>query len=98
VIADLPDWVDTTFLQSASGTLVLVAILLALVLLFALRSITRKLFTIAIIGVAVFGLARYHETLKSCDDKGCACKLFGESVRSDKCPNPDAAPVVTKVP
>ena len=98
MLADLPDWVDTTFLQSASGTLVLVAVLLALVLLFAMRSITRKLFTIAIIGVAVFGLAHYHQTLQSCDDKGCACKLFGQSVRSEQCPNPDEGPVVTKVP
>jgi hypothetical protein len=98
VIADLPHWVDTKFLQSASGTLVLVAVLLVLVLLFVLRSVARKVITIAIIGVAVFGLVRYHETLRSCDDKGCACKLFGESVRSDKCPAADQAPVETKLP
>ena len=52
----------------------------ALVFLFVVRSVARKLITIALIGVAVFGLARYHQTLQSCDDKGCACKLFGESV------------------
>ena len=97
MIADLPDWVDTTFLQSASGTLILIAVLAVLVFLFVVRSVARKLVTIAIIGVAVFGLARYHQTLQSCDDKGCACKLFGESVPSDKCPTSDQAPV-TKVP
>jgi hypothetical protein len=98
VIADLPSWVDVKFLESASGTLVLIAVLLVLVLLFAVRSLARKVITMVVIGAAVVGLVRYHQTLQRCDRKGCACKLFGASVRSDICPNPNSSGVVTKRP
>jgi len=77
---------------------VLIAVLVVLVLLFVVRSVARKVITIVIIGVAVAGLVHYRQTLQSCDDKGCACRLFGESVPSNKCPTADQAPVVTKVP
>jgi hypothetical protein len=96
VIADLPNWVDTKFLQSASGTLVLIAVLAVLVILFVVRSVARKVITIVIIGAAVVGLVHYRQTLQRCDAKGCACKLFGQAVPSDKCPTGDQAPVVTK--
>jgi len=98
VIADLPNWVDTKFLEGMTGTMVLVAVLAVLMILFVVRSLARKLVTIMVIGVAVFGLVRYHQTLERCDDKGCACKLFGESVPSDKCPAEGPVPVVTKQP
>jgi hypothetical protein len=98
VIAVLPNWVDTKFLESAAGTLVLIAVLLVLVLLFVVRSVGRKVITIVVIGVAVAGLVHYRQTLERCDSKGCACKLFGQSVRSDKCPIPAGSGVVTKQP
>lgn len=98
MIAVLPNWVDTKFLESASGTIVLVAVLLVIVLLFVVRSVARKAITIVVIGVAVAGLVHYRQTLQRCDSKGCSCKLFGESVRSDKCPNPGNSGVVTKQP
>jgi hypothetical protein len=80
VIAKLPDWADVQFLQSASGALVIGAALLVLVLLFAIRSITRKLFAILVIGACIFGLVHYRQTLDHCNDKGCSCKLFGQTV------------------
>ena len=98
MIADLPDWVDTKFLSSMSGTLVLALVLVVIVSLFVVRSLARKLITIVVLGLAVAGLVRYHQTLERCDDKGCACKLFGESVPSDRCPAEGQAPAVTKVP
>jgi hypothetical protein len=81
-----------------SVTLVLIAVLVVLVALFVLRSVARKVITIVVLGLAVAGLVRYHQTLERCDDKGCACKLFGESVPSDNCPAAGQAPVVTKQP
>ena len=98
MIADLPNWVDVKFLESASGTLVLIAVLAALVFLFVVRSVARKVITIVVIGLAVAGLVRYHQTLERCDAKGCACKLLGQSVPSDRCPAAGQAPVVTKQP
>ena len=96
MLAVLPNWVDTKFLESAAGTLVLVAVLAVLVLLFVVRSLARKVITIVVIGVAVAGLVHYRQTLQRCDRKSCACKLFGQAVPSDKCPAADQAPVVTK--
>jgi hypothetical protein len=98
VIADLPNWVDVKFLESASGTLLLIAVLVAIVALFVLRSVARKVIMFVLIGLAVAGLVRYHQTLERCDEKGCACKLFGQSVPSDRCPAEGQAPVVTKQP
>lgn len=80
MIANLPDWADVQFLRSVSGALVLGGVLLVLVLLFAIRSITRKLFAILVIGACMFGLVHYRQTLEHCNDKGCACKLFGQTV------------------
>ena len=86
MIADLPNWVDVKFLESASGTLVLVAVLVALILLFVVRSLARKVISLVVIGAAVFGLVHYRQTLERCDQKSCSCKLFGQAVRSDNCP------------
>ena len=80
MIAKLPDWADVQFLQSVSGALVIGAALLVLVLLFAIRSITRKVFVILVIGACIFGLVHYRQSLDHCNDKGCSCKLFGQTV------------------
>ncbi len=98
MIGDLPNWVDVKFLESASGTLVLVAVLVVLIVLFVARSVARKVIAIVVIGFAVAGLVRYHQTLERCDDKGCACKLFGQSIPSDRCPAEGQTPAVTKTP
>jgi hypothetical protein len=99
VIAKLPDWADVQFLRSVSGALVLGGVLLALVLLFAIRAITRKLFAILVIGACIFGLVHYRQTLEHCNDKGCACKLFGQTVVGGRnCTNVNGAGVVPKQP
>jgi len=99
VIAKLPDWADVQFLQSVSGALVVGAVLLILVFLFAIRSITRKLFTILVIGACIFGLVHYRQTLEHCNDKGCSCKLFGETVVGGKnCNTASDSAVVPKKP
>jgi hypothetical protein len=98
VIAKLPDWADVQFLQSVSGVLVIGAVLLILVFLFVIRSITRKLFTILVIGACVFGLVHYRQTLEHCNDKGCSCKLFGETVVGGKNCNVNDSGVSPKQP
>jgi disulfide bond formation protein DsbB len=99
VIADLPNWADVQFLRSASGAFVVGGVLLALVLLFAIRSITRKLFAILVIGACIFGLVHYRQTLEHCNDKGCACKLFGQTVVGGrKCTNANVSGAVPKQP
>lgn len=87
------------FLQSVSGALVVGAILLVFVSLFAIRSITRKLFTFLVIGACVFGLVHYRQTLEHCNDKGCSCKLFGETVvGGQNCTNANDSGVALKQP
>jgi hypothetical protein len=99
VIADLPDWADVQFLQSVSGALAIGAILLILVFLFVIRSIARKVFVILVIGACVFGLVHYRQTLEHCNDKGCSCKLFGETVVGGKnCNNVNDTGAVPKQP
>ena len=99
MIAKLPDWADVQFLRSVSGALVVGAVLLILVFLFAIRSITRKLFTILVIGACIFGLVHYRQTLEHCNDKGCSCKLFGETVVGGKnCNSVNASGAAPKQP
>ncbi len=76
---------DVQFLRAASGTLAIVAVLLVLVVLFAIRSIAAKVLTIVLLASAVFGLVHYRGTLERCDRRGCACKLFGENVPGTHC-------------
>jgi hypothetical protein len=83
VIAELPGWMDAEFLRNASGTLVIAALLLALVLMFFVRSIGTRLVAIVLLGSAVFGLVHYRQTLEHCDQSGSSCRLFGEVVRAD---------------
>jgi hypothetical protein len=86
VIAELPGWIDAQFLRSASGTLVVVALLLALVLVFVVRSVGTRLVAIVLLGAAVFGLVHYRQTLEHCNKAGsCSCKLLGEVVHGDNC-------------
>ena len=86
MVADLPKWVDVQFLRELSGTLVVVGILLAVVLMFALRSLGAKLLAVLMIAAAVAGLAHYRQTLEHCGADGCACVLFGQPVHADNCP------------
>jgi len=85
VIATLPTWMDAEFLREVTGTLVLVSILLALIMMFTVRSIGTRLVALAMIGTAVFGLVHYRQTLERCDKIGCECKLLGEVVQGDNC-------------
>jgi hypothetical protein len=85
VLADLPNWMDVQFLRSASGTLVVVSLLLALVAMFVVKSIGTRLVAILLLGAAVFGLVHYRQTLDHCNQTGCSCKLFGQTVQGDNC-------------
>jgi hypothetical protein len=85
VIADLPTWMDAQFLRSVSGTLVVVSVLLALVLMFVVRSIGTRIVALVVLGAAVFGLVHYRQTLERCDKIGCECKLLGENVQGGNC-------------
>jgi len=85
VSADLPTWLDAQFLRTASGTLVVVTLLLALVLMFVVRSVGTRIVAIVMLGAAVFGLAHYSQTLDHCDRVGCSCKFLGAAVRGDNC-------------
>src|SRR3954451_24828708 len=71
MIAELPSWMDAQFLRSLSGSLVVVAVLLALILMFVVRSVGTRLVAIILLGAAVFGLVHYRQTLERCDKIGC---------------------------
>ena len=83
--AVLPTWMDAQFLRTVSGTLVLVSILLALVLMFMVRSIGTRIVALVVLGSAIFGLVHYRQTLERCDRIGCECKLLGENVQGGNC-------------
>ena len=76
---------DAQFLRTVSGTLVLVSILLALVLMFMVRSIGTRIVALVVLGSAIFGLVHYRQTLERCDRIGCECKLLGENVQGGNC-------------
>ena len=75
------------FLRDTSGTVVVGAILLAVVLMFVLRSLFTKLVIVVLIAAAVATLVHYRETLQRCGPDGCACVLFGQPVHNDNCPD-----------
>jgi hypothetical protein len=85
VSAELPTWMDVEFLRSASGTLVVVSLLLAVVLMFVVRSVGTRLVAVVLLGAAVFGLVHYRQTLERCGQVGCSCKFLGEVVRGENC-------------
>jgi hypothetical protein len=85
VIADLPTWMDAQFLRTASGTLVVAALLLVIVLLFVVKSLGTRLVAIVLLGAAVFGLVHYRQTLERCNRNGCSCSLFGQTVQGGNC-------------
>jgi hypothetical protein len=76
---------DAQFLRSASGGLVIAAVLLVLVLMFVVRSIGTRLVALILLGAAVFGLVHYRQTLDHCDKTGCTCSLLGQTVRGQNC-------------
>jgi hypothetical protein len=85
MIADLPSWMDAQFLRSASGTLVIVSLLLALLILAVVKSVGTRVVAVVLLGAAVFGLVHYRQTLEHCDKTGCACRLLGQTVQGDNC-------------
>ena len=78
---------DAQFLRSASGALVIAAVLALLVVLFAVKSIGTKVVIVVVLAAAVFGLAHYRQTLDHCGKVGCSCELFGQQVQGDRCSN-----------
>ena len=70
---------DAEFLRSASGALVVVSLLLAVVLMFVVRSIGTRLVAVVLLGTAVFGLVHYRQTLEHCGSAGCSCQIPGRS-------------------
>jgi hypothetical protein len=77
---------DAEFLRSASGALVVLSVLLALVLTFVVRSVGTRLVAIILLGAAVFGLVHYRQTLEQCNNKtGCECRFLGQVVRGGSC-------------
>jgi hypothetical protein len=76
---------DVRFLRTASGTLVVVSLLLVLVVMFVVKSVGTRVVAILLLGAAVFGLVHYRQTLDRCNKAGCSCKLFGETVQGDNC-------------
>jgi hypothetical protein len=85
VIAELPSWMDAQFLRTLSGVLIVGAILLALIFMFVVRSVGTRIVALVVMGIAVFGLVHYRQTLEHCDKVGCECKLLGENVQGDNC-------------
>ena len=76
---------DAQFLRSASGALVIAAVLLVVILLFAVKSIGTRLVAIVLLGAAVFGLVHYRQTLDRCNKSGCRCVLLGQTVQGGNC-------------
>ena len=74
---------DAELLRNASGLLVIAAVLVALVLLFVVRSVGTRLVAIVLLASAVFGLVHYRQTLEHCDRAGNSCRLFGEVVQGE---------------
>ena len=82
----MPTWVDVQFLRQLSGTLVVGALLLVVVLMFIIRSLASRLVLIVLIAAAVFALVHYRQTLEHCGTDGCSCVLFGQQVHAPNCP------------
>jgi hypothetical protein len=76
---------DVQFLRTASGTIAIAAVLIVIVLVFALRSVLFRVLSVVLVGAAVFGLVHYRQTLERCAKQGCECKLFGQRVPGDNC-------------
>ncbi len=85
VIATLPSWLDLDFVRTAAAVLVFAAIVLLIVTIFMVRSIGTRVVVVVMLGVAVFGLLHYRQSLDDCAKQGCACKLFGEDLKGDGC-------------
>jgi len=76
---------DVQFLRTASGTIAIAAVLVAIVMLFVIRSILFRVLSIVLVGAAVFGLVHYRQTLERCAKQGCECKLLGQRVPGGNC-------------
>jgi hypothetical protein len=83
--ASLPDWLDLHFARNATAVLAIVALVLLLVVVFTVRSVATRLIVVALLGVAVFGLLHYRQTLDHCNKAGCECSLFGSDLKGGGC-------------
>ncbi len=85
VVGSLPDWLDLHFARNATAVLAIVAVVLLLIVVFTVRSVATRLIVVVLLGVAVFGLLHYRQTLNHCDKSGCECSLFGSDLKGGGC-------------
>jgi hypothetical protein len=78
---DLPSWLDVDFVLNASVALAVAAGLLLVVVVFLVKSILARVLFVRVLGVAVFGLLHYHQTISDCDKSGsCECVFLGREL------------------
>ncbi len=82
MVAALPDWMDTSFLEGASAVLIFVAIALIIVTLITVRSLGTRIIVMLLLGAAAFGAFQYRQHVEDCA-KTCDCSVFGEDVPED---------------
>lgn len=85
LVGSLPDWLDLHFARNATALLALVSVVLLLVVVFTVRSVAARLIVVLLLGVAVFGLLHYRQTLDHCNKAGCECSFFGSDLKGGGC-------------
>jgi hypothetical protein len=85
MLGELPSWLDLQFAKTASGVLVIVALILLVLAIFMVRSIGVRVVIIVLLGASVVGLLHYRQQLDHCDKSGCECKFFGEDLKGGGC-------------
>ena len=85
VASSLPDWLDLHFARNATLVLALIAVIILLVVVFTVRSVATRLIVVVLLGVSVFGLLHYRQTLDHCNKAGCQCELFGSDLKGGGC-------------
>jgi hypothetical protein len=83
--SSLPDWLDLHFARNATLVLALIAVIILLVVVFTVRSVATRLIVVVLLGVSVFGLLHYRQTLDHCNKAGCECQLFGSDLKGGGC-------------
>ena len=80
--SDLPSWLDVNFVLTASAALAVVAVVVLIALVVVVRSVATRVVSLVVLGLAVFGLLHYRQTIDDCNKSGaCACKFLGEDLR-----------------
>jgi hypothetical protein len=77
--------VDLEFVQTATGVLAVLCIVVTVVVLCSVRSVGTRLVVVALMAASLVGLIYYRDTLDDCDKNGCACVLFGENLEGGGC-------------